>query len=143
MGACAVAWPPLLATGKPIAGKGLTASKLGTTTRSGGTRQVTYNGHPLYLFIKDTKPGDVNRPGPDGVRRRLVRGFSRRQPDLKPTDRAQQHLIVAAFARTRCASRRAARCEASAGSKAHTEAGAAGCQARSASQQRDPPKQRR
>ncbi len=94
MGACAVAWPPLLATGKPIAGKGLTASKLGTTTRSGGTRQVTYNGHPLYLFIKDTKPGRRHRPGPHGVWRRLVRGFSRRQPDLKPTDRAQQHLIV-------------------------------------------------
>ena len=62
-GACATAWPPLLATGKPTAGKGLTASKLGTITRSGGTRQVTYNGHPLYLFVKDTKPGDVTGQG--------------------------------------------------------------------------------
>ena len=62
-GACATAWPPLLATGKPTAGKGLTASKLGTTTRSGGTRQVTYNGHPLYLYVGDTKPGEVTGQG--------------------------------------------------------------------------------
>jgi predicted lipoprotein with Yx(FWY)xxD motif len=50
-------WPPLLATGNPTAGTGLTASKIGTITRSGGNQQVTYNGHPLYLFIKDQKPG--------------------------------------------------------------------------------------
>jgi predicted lipoprotein with Yx(FWY)xxD motif len=62
-GACATAWPPLLATGNPTAGTGLTASQLGTTARSGGNRQVTYNGHPLYLFVKDQKPGDVHGQG--------------------------------------------------------------------------------
>jgi predicted lipoprotein with Yx(FWY)xxD motif len=62
-GACASAWPPLLANGTPTTGTGLTASKLGTITRSGGNRQVTYNGHPLYLFIKDTKPGQTTGQG--------------------------------------------------------------------------------
>jgi predicted lipoprotein with Yx(FWY)xxD motif len=62
-GACATAWPPLLATGTPTAGSGLTASKLGTITRPGGKRQVTYNGHPLYLFIQDQKPGQTTGQG--------------------------------------------------------------------------------
>ncbi len=61
--ACATAWPPLLAKGKPTAGAGLSASKLGTIPRSGGQRQVTYNGHPLYTFVKDTKPGDITGQG--------------------------------------------------------------------------------
>jgi predicted lipoprotein with Yx(FWY)xxD motif len=62
-GACATAWPPLLAKGTPTAGTGLTAAQLGTITRSDGNRQVTYNGHPLYLFIKDTKPGQTTGQG--------------------------------------------------------------------------------
>jgi len=62
-GACATAWPPLLATGKPTAGTGLTASKLATITRSDGTQQVTYNGHPVYLFIKDKKSGQTTGQG--------------------------------------------------------------------------------
>lgn len=56
---CATAWPPLLTTGKPVAGKDVDSSKLGTTKRTDGTMQVTYNGWPLYYYIKDTKPGDV------------------------------------------------------------------------------------
>jgi predicted lipoprotein with Yx(FWY)xxD motif len=62
-GACAVAWPPVRAAGKPTAGSGLTASLLGTTKRSDGKPQVTYNGHPLYLFQGDKQPGDTNGQG--------------------------------------------------------------------------------
>jgi predicted lipoprotein with Yx(FWY)xxD motif len=62
-GACATAWPPLRTGGKPAARGGATAALVGTTKRSDGARQVTYNGHPLYLFIKDHKPGDVTGQG--------------------------------------------------------------------------------
>ena len=55
-GACAAAWPPLTTTGKPKASRGVSASKLGTTNRGGGVKQVTYNRHPLYGFVKDTGP---------------------------------------------------------------------------------------
>ena len=54
---CAQAWPPL--TGTATAGTGADASKLGTAPRDGGAQQVTYNGHRLYRFSGDTKPGDT------------------------------------------------------------------------------------
>jgi predicted lipoprotein with Yx(FWY)xxD motif len=59
-GACAAAWPPLRATGKPVAGSGLTASKLTTMPRSDGQPQVVYNGHPLYRFASDQSTGDTS-----------------------------------------------------------------------------------
>ena len=62
-GACAAAWPPLVADGATTAGNGAQASMLGTTKRSDNTVQVTYNGHPLYLFAKDQSPGDTNGEG--------------------------------------------------------------------------------
>ena len=62
-GACAVNWPPLLATGKPTIGSGANAALISTTSRSGGAKQVTYNGHPLYLFKGDSGPGDTNGQG--------------------------------------------------------------------------------
>jgi predicted lipoprotein with Yx(FWY)xxD motif len=66
-GQCAVNWPPLLTTGAPQGGPGVTPSLLGTTTRTDGKTQVTFSGHPLYYFIKDQKPGDVTGQGVGGV----------------------------------------------------------------------------
>jgi predicted lipoprotein with Yx(FWY)xxD motif len=62
-GACAIAWPPLRTGATPIAASGANAALVGTIKRSDGARQVTYNGHPLYTFVKDHKPGDVNGQG--------------------------------------------------------------------------------
>jgi predicted lipoprotein with Yx(FWY)xxD motif len=59
-GQCATFWPPLIASGKPVAGAGIKASLLGTTKRADGRMQVTYNHHPLYTFAKDTKPGQTS-----------------------------------------------------------------------------------
>ena len=58
-GACAAAWPPFLARGKPRARSGVQRSLLGRTTRRNGRRQVTYKGHPLYYYVTDRRPGQV------------------------------------------------------------------------------------
>ena len=57
-GDCARAWPPVLAKGRPVAGKGVRRRLLGTTRRRGGKRQVTYDGRPLYYYVDDA-PGRV------------------------------------------------------------------------------------
>jgi predicted lipoprotein with Yx(FWY)xxD motif len=58
-GACAAVWPPVLAPGTPtVAGKA-NAFLIGLTTRSDGTKQVTYNGLPLYYYAADTKAGQT------------------------------------------------------------------------------------
>jgi predicted lipoprotein with Yx(FWY)xxD motif len=62
-GECASAWPPLIANGKPTVGSGANASLVGTSTRSEGNTQVTYSGHPLYLFAQDKKAGETNGQG--------------------------------------------------------------------------------
>src|SRR5437016_9940573 len=64
-GACAAAWPPVPATGKLTAAGGAKASDLGTITRSDGTKQVTYDGHPLYYFVGDSAAGQTNGQGSD------------------------------------------------------------------------------
>jgi predicted lipoprotein with Yx(FWY)xxD motif len=63
VGMCATFWPPLIATGKPVAASGTRSSMLGTTKRADGRLQVTYNHHPLYTFAKDTKKGQTNGEG--------------------------------------------------------------------------------
>jgi predicted lipoprotein with Yx(FWY)xxD motif len=62
-GQCAVFWPPLITTGKPGVTGGARASLIGTTRRADGHLQVTYNHHPLYTFVKDTKAGQTNGEG--------------------------------------------------------------------------------
>jgi predicted lipoprotein with Yx(FWY)xxD motif len=52
---CAVAWPPVLTQGPPVAGAGTQADKLGTSVRTDGTTQVTYGGHPLYYYAHEGK----------------------------------------------------------------------------------------
>jgi len=67
VGGCATAWPPAVATGTPSAGAGIDASKLTTTARVDGSKQLAYNGHPLYRFKGDAKAGDVTGQGEGGV----------------------------------------------------------------------------
>ncbi|MER7192976.1 COG4315 family predicted lipoprotein [Streptomyces flaveolus] len=63
-GDCAKAWPPLLTDGPAKAGEGVDKKLLDITKRSDG-EQVTYNGHPLYYYAGDAKPGQTNGQGLD------------------------------------------------------------------------------
>ena len=60
-GACAAAWPPV--TGQPSASGSASSAHVGVITRSDGTKQVTYNGHPLYTFATDKDSGDAYGEG--------------------------------------------------------------------------------
>jgi len=62
-GACLSAWPPLTSDGTPAAGT--LPGKVGSLAAPGGTRQVTYDGRPLYLYAGDQKPGDTTGQGLD------------------------------------------------------------------------------
>ncbi|MCU1668907.1 MAG: hypothetical protein JWP40_1834 [Blastococcus sp.] len=65
-GSCAQVWPPLLTHGGAPAASGPAQSAfLGTVQRADGTRQVTYNGHPLYFYVGDRHPGDAHGQGLD------------------------------------------------------------------------------
>ena len=59
-GKCATYWPPLMKKGKLSAAAGVKANLLGTTKRKNGKLQVTYKGHPLYLFKLDHASGQIN-----------------------------------------------------------------------------------
>lgn len=64
-GACASHWSPVPANGQVTASGSATASDLGSITRSDGSKQVTYDGHPLYYYIGDSGPGQTNGQGSD------------------------------------------------------------------------------
>jgi predicted lipoprotein with Yx(FWY)xxD motif len=68
-GGCATAWPPLLLTGTdaPVYGPGVKPGLLGSTKRTDGTLQVTYNGWPLYLWQGDSVPGQATGQGIDST----------------------------------------------------------------------------
>ncbi len=65
-GACATAWPPVLAGDTPWL-KGVSADKVGSVDRPDGTKQLTLNGWPLYRYAKDTKAGDTTGNGVGGT----------------------------------------------------------------------------
>jgi predicted lipoprotein with Yx(FWY)xxD motif len=59
-GTCAQIWPPV--NGPAAAGQGVTG-KLSTISRSDGSKQATYGGHPLYTYTADTAPGEAKGHG--------------------------------------------------------------------------------
>lgn len=59
---CATNWPPLLAGADAKAD-----DEYGLTDRTDGSKQWTYKGMPLYLWVKDAKPGDMTGDGVKGV----------------------------------------------------------------------------
>jgi predicted lipoprotein with Yx(FWY)xxD motif len=65
-GSCATAWPPLIGTPSLASGVSLTG-KLGTITRSDGSVQATYDGHPLYLFKADSSAGAAKGNAVGGI----------------------------------------------------------------------------
>jgi predicted lipoprotein with Yx(FWY)xxD motif len=67
-GDCAKTWPPVLVqAGSRVFVDGVSSADVGTVTRSDGATQVTLKGWPVYLYSKDTKPGDVNGQGVGNV----------------------------------------------------------------------------
>lgn len=90
VGECARTWPPLLGTGQePV--DGVPAGMVGSTEREDGERQLTFNDWPLYNYVGDPFPGDINGQGvgrswyaisPDGVMVRATAG----NPDWEGAD---------------------------------------------------------
>lgn len=65
-GSCATNWPPVIVASTPKTSGAAIATDLGTITRSDGSKQLTYRGHPLYYFAGDGEAGETNGQGSDG-----------------------------------------------------------------------------
>ena len=65
-GSCTTTWPPLTTKGKPRAGTGVDKALLASLTRTDGSTQVVYGGHPLYTFSGDTSSGQFTGQGSSG-----------------------------------------------------------------------------
>lgn len=57
---CSGVWPMVTTSGKPIAGRGVKSSLIGTISIRRGVQQVTYAGHPLYTYVGDSAPGQTS-----------------------------------------------------------------------------------
>lgn len=64
---CAVNWPPLIENSSLKIGSNLISDKFSIIVRTDGTKQVAFEGMPLYYWLKDEKPGDANGQGVGGV----------------------------------------------------------------------------
>ena len=64
---CAESWPPLLTEGEPEASGEADEALLDVTTRDDGGEQVTYAGAPLYYWVADVEPGDIDGQGVNDV----------------------------------------------------------------------------
>jgi predicted lipoprotein with Yx(FWY)xxD motif len=91
-GQCAAAWPPFTTVGAPLAGRGLKAALLKTTTRKDGRLQVVYAGHPLYFYGGDHRAGATSGEGVEGTwfavdarGAKVVAGGGQPQPVPPPT----------------------------------------------------------
>lgn len=60
---CSGTWPAYTTGGRPAAGPGVRASLLSSIRIAGGKTQVTYAGHPLYLYSGDSRPGETSYVG--------------------------------------------------------------------------------
>ncbi len=66
-GQCATIWPPFHPSGSSLTAPSSVTGKLDVITRDDGSKQVTYNGMPLYTYSKDMAPGDTTGQGVGGT----------------------------------------------------------------------------
>ena len=57
---CLSVWPVVGGASKPVLGPGVKHSLVGSITLKGGTKQLTYGGHPLYTYVADSGPGQTS-----------------------------------------------------------------------------------